>query len=80
MSLDRPDHTGYHLVSIKQATRFRFETPPGTGGKFAKQLAIKACMDSKAFGNSEDDWPMSDRKTDVFGNVHRGQQSPLLMT
>jgi len=37
-------------------------------------------MDSKAFGNSEDDLPMSDRKTDVFGNVHRGQQGPLLMT
>ena len=79
MRLNRGDHTGHDILALEQPLCFRFETRPGTRGKFAQQLAIEAGMHAKAFGNGEDDLPMCDRKTDIVGNVHCGQQRPLLV-
>ena len=36
-------------------------------------------MHSQAFGNGQDDLPIRDARADLFGNMDRGQQGPLLM-
>ena len=80
MCLNRSDHAGHHILAPEQETRFRLEARPGTGREFTQQLAIEPGVQSKTLGNGQDDLPMCDRKTDIFGNVHRGQQRPLLVT
>ncbi len=80
MCLNRSDHAGHHILAPEQATRFRLEARPGTGREFTQQLAIEPGVQSKTLGNGQDDLPMCDRKADIFGNVHRGQQRPLLVT
>jgi len=80
MCLDRPDHPGHHIRALEQPLCFRFEAGPGTRGEFAQQLAIELGVQSKTLGNGQDDLPMCDRKTDIFGNMNRGQQGPFLVT
>jgi hypothetical protein len=36
--------------------------------------------ESQTLGNGQNDLPMRNRKTDLFGNVNRGQQGPFLVT
>ena len=42
MCLNRRNHAGHQILAPQQACGFRLEARPGTGRKFAQQLAIKA--------------------------------------
>ena len=80
MRLNRRDHAGHDILAPEQANRFRLEARPGTGSELAEQLAVEAGVQSQTLGNGQNDLPMRDRKTDLFGNVNRGQQGPFLVT
>ena len=80
MRLNRSDHAGHDILAPEQANRFRLEARPGTGSELAEQLAVEAGVQSQTLGNGQNDLPMRDRKTDLFGNVNRGQQGPFLVT
>ena len=67
------------LPGNEQPPGFRLEARPGTGREFTQQLAIEARVNSQTPGDGQHDLPMGDGSTDFFGNVHRGQQRPLLV-
>ncbi len=47
--------------------------------ELAQQLPIEAGVQSQTLGDGQNDLPMRDGKTDFFGNVEGGQQSPFQM-
>ena len=77
--LNRRDHAGYDIVAPQQPSGFRLQTRPRTRRKFPQQPAIEACVNSQTFGDGQHDLPVSDRQADIFGNMQRGQQRPLLV-
>ena len=79
MCLNHRNHAGHQILAPEQACGFRLEARPGTGRKFAQQLAIKARVHAQTLRDGQDDLSMGDRRADVFGNVLRGQQRPLLV-
>ena len=40
---------------------------------------IEACVNSQTFGDGQHNLPMSDGRADIFGNMQRSQQRPLLV-
>ena len=71
-SLDCRNHAGYYILSFEHAPGFGLDARPSTGGKFAKQLPVKARMDSQAFGDGENDLSVRHRQTNIFGDVDAG--------
>ncbi|MDG2383441.1 MAG: hypothetical protein P8N76_17350 [Pirellulaceae bacterium] len=74
-----PPHSWHDIVPTEQPLCLGPETPPSTRGKFAHQLTIEARVQPKTLGNGQNDLPMCDGRTDLFGNMNRGQQRPLLV-
>ena len=65
--------------ATEQANHLGLEARPRTSRELAQQLAVEPGVQSQTPGDGQDDLPMGDGKTDFFGNVHRGQQGPLLV-
>jgi len=77
--LNRRDHAGYDIVAPQQPSGFRLQTRPRTGRKLTQQPAIEAGVNSQPLGDGQHDLPVSDRRADIFSNMQRGQQRPLLV-
>ena len=86
VSLDGRDHAGDNAGTIaerwsatEQANHLGLEARPRTSREFPQEPPVEACVESQAFGNGQHDLSVRDGRTDLFGNVDRGQQGPLLV-
>lgn len=75
--LNRRDHAGTTSSHSSSRRASSFRHVHATGRK--SPPATEAGVNSQAFGDVQHNLPVSDRRADIFGNMHRGQQRPLLV-
>ena len=54
------------------------DDPPRQRGQFAEQITVEAEVEAEPLGNGEDELAVRNRRGDFPGDVHGGQQRPLL--
>ena len=77
--LDRGNHAGNDIFSIQHALDFGLNARPSAGGKFAQQLPVETCVHSQSLGDGKNHLSVRNRKTNIFGDVDRGQQRAFLV-
>jgi hypothetical protein len=69
VSLDRPDHARYYILTTEQADCFGLQARPSAGGKFAQQLSVEASVYSQSLGDGENDLSVRDLRADLVGHM-----------
>ena len=78
--LNGRDHTGHDIIAPQNCPANLQDSLPCQPGKLARQFPVEAKIQPETFRHGEHELPVRNSRTDVFGNVDRGHQCPLLVT